>query len=196
MEIRSTQQHVICATTRPARRRRMTIDGPALSRRSTAAGWSSRISNIGIRPQAIVIAPQTQDAATTLKRSGAKTRRSASRSKKSDGTICAVQTASSMPHAPPVTEMRTLSERSCRASWPRLAPSATRTDVSCERAEARASRNDATLAHAMKNTAPAAAPRSVPMRDRPPAMSGVIPVYGRTLIAPAWLPPAFTAASA
>ena len=62
------------------------------------------------------------------------------------------------------------------ASWPRPAPSATRTDVSCERADARASRNDATLAHAMKNTAPAAARSSVPMRDMPPDASGVMPV--------------------
>ena len=32
VEITSRQQHVICATTRPARRRRIAFDGPALSR--------------------------------------------------------------------------------------------------------------------------------------------------------------------
>ena len=87
-----------------------------------------------------------------------------------------VHRANSMPNAPPATEMRTLSESSCFASWPRLAPSATRTDVSWERADARESRNVATLAHAMKNTAPAAAGSSVAMRDMPPAASGVRPV--------------------
>ena len=87
-----------------------------------------------------------------------------------------VHSASSIPNAPPVTEMSTLSDRRPLASWPRLAPSATRTDVSCERADARASRNDATLAHAMKKTAPPAARSNPLMRAMPPDASAVMPV--------------------
>ena len=52
---------------------------------------------------------------------------------------------------------------------------ATRT-VSCDRADARESSRHMMLAQAMKNTAAAAAWRSVPMRDSASAMCGVMPV--------------------
>ncbi len=87
-----------------------------------------------------------------------------------------VHSARSIPKAPPATEMRTLSDRRPLASWPRLAPSATRTDVSSERADARASMNDATLAHAMKKTAPPASRSSPLMRAIPLDASAVMPV--------------------
>ena len=77
-------------------------------------GRSCRISKSGMRPHAIVMPAHAADAATMLDRSGANTSCSASCSKKSAGTMCDVHTASSMPNAPPVTEMRTLSESSCR----------------------------------------------------------------------------------
>ena len=90
--------------------------------------------------------------------------------------VFCVHTASSMPNAPPATEMMVLSESSSRASWPRLAPNATRMAVSWKRAEARPSRNKPTLTHAIRNSAPAAKSSSVPMRERRAALSGVKPV--------------------
>ena len=170
------QQHVICAITRVARRRLIALDGPADSRLSAAAGLSCRISSSGARPHTTVMPTPAAQAAAMPRRSGANTRRSASWSKKSAGIIRTVHAASSIPNAPPVTEMTTLSESSCVTSRPRAAPSATRTDISCERTEARASRNKATFAQATRNTAPAATRSSVRMRETPPVTSGVMPV--------------------
>ena len=97
VETTSTQQHAICAMTRPARRRRIAFDGPVLSRCSTAAGLSCRSSKSGMRPQAIVMPTHTADTAAVLTRSGAKTRRSASCAKKSAGTMSVVHRASKHP---------------------------------------------------------------------------------------------------
>src|ERR1035441_6352090 len=119
---------------------------------------------------------QTADAATMLDTSGENNRCSASSSNKNAGRTSDVHRASSMPNAPPVMEMTMLSERSPRASWPRPAPSATRSEVSCDRAKARPMRNEATLAQAMKNTRPAVRPSSVPTRELLFAASGVIQI--------------------
>jgi hypothetical protein len=107
---------------------------------------------------------------------GANTSRAASSSKNSAGMICAVQKASSMPAPPPAIDSSRLSASSCRPSWRRVTPSATRTAVSCARDEARESRNAATFAHAMTNTAAAAAGSSAPSFCMPRALSGPRPV--------------------
>ena len=96
-EITSRQQHAICATTSPARKWRIHVDGPALSRRSTLAGSSCRISSNGPSPHSTVIPTQAADAAAMPARSGANTNCSASWSKKNAGTSSVVHNASSTP---------------------------------------------------------------------------------------------------
>ena len=176
METTSRQQHAICAITRPARSLRIAGEDPVVSRRSTPAGSSCRISTSGRRPHATVAAAHTTDAVRIPTTSGTKTNCSASCSNRNAGTIRAVHTASSPPKTAPTPEITIPSASNCLASWPRLAPSAIRTDVSCDRAEARERRNVATLAHAIRNTAPAATGSRVPIRDMPAAESGVIPL--------------------
>ena len=118
-----------------------------------------------------------------VSRFGAKRKRWASSSNRRAGRRREVQRASSIPQSPPATEIATLSASTSRTSSRRPAPIAMRSEVSCERANARPSKKEITFAQAMEKTAPAANASSVPMRERPAAISGVMPVPELTGIA-------------
>ena len=66
------------------------------------------------------------------------------------------QMAMPTPAAPPATESRRLSVRSCRTIRVRGAPSVARSATSPSRSEARTRRRFATFAHAMSRTMPTA----------------------------------------
>lgn len=67
-----------------------------------------------------------------------------------------VQDANPTPAAAPSTESRAHSTSSCRITRPRLAPSASRTDISPSRLTARASNRFERLMQAMRSTRPTA----------------------------------------
>ena len=63
-------------------------------------------------------------------------------------------TESAMPSAPPISDSSTLSVSNCRTSWPRVAPSDSRTAISRWRMKPRAISRFATFAHAISSTRP------------------------------------------
>ena len=66
------------------------------------------------------------------------------------------QYAATRPTTPAATARTRLSAMSCARIWPRLAPSATRSAISCRRPSARASSRLPTFAHAISRTTPTA----------------------------------------
>ena len=75
------------------------------------------------------------------------------------------------PMAPPPAASTTLSMRSCRASRPRVAPSAARTPSSLDRAAPRPSSSPATFTHARTRTTVAAPASAVSVDSAVPTIS-------------------------
>ncbi len=153
---RQSAQSATCAPTSVERSRDRTPTAPPLPPFIAAITPLRDERSAGTSPNSSAVPRLSSSVNATTRPSGVKSTITASgalATSRSPATRTA-HAAPASPSAPPIAASTRLSINSCRTSRPRLAPNASRTEISRPRVVARASSRFATFAQAMSSTSP------------------------------------------